>query len=363
MSVTRQAPGYIRAISPYAPGKPITEIARELGLPLDRIVKIATNENPRGMSAKSKAAAAAAIADIERYPDQYDLTAKLADHFGMDAAQIILGNGSNDVLDLVARAFLAPGRSAVMSEHAFAVYPLATQSAGGTCIVVPAVQFGHDLTAMGAAIREDTRVVWIANPNNPTGTLIASAAIDEFLAAVPPEVVVVLDQAYLEYLPPSSHGDALVWLRRFPNLLVTRTFSKAHGLAGLRIGYGLTSEPIADLLHRVRQPFNVNNVALAAAAAALDDHLFVAESYEMNHCGMEQIVAGIKHLGLEHIPSHGNFVSVRVGDAAAVNDRLLRQGVIVRPIAGYGLPEHLRITVGLEWENARFLQALASALK
>lgn len=362
MSIAARAPAYIRAISPYQPGKPITQLAREMGIPLERIVKLASNENPLGMSPRARAALQAAMAGLERYPDQYELTAALAARLGVAEEQIVLGNGSNDVLDLVARVFLAPGRSAVFSEHAFAVYPLATQSAGAECIVTSARHYGHDLAAMRAALRPDTHLVWIANPNNPTGTFLPGGQMRAFLQTVPPDVVVVLDEAYNEYLPPADRVDTLAWLRDFPNLVITRTFSKIHGLAGLRIGYAVTSAEIADLMHRVRQPFNVNNLALAAALAALDDHAFIAESYDNNRRGMEQIVAGLKRLGLEHIPSHGNFVTFRVGDAGKVNQALLRQGVIVRPIAGYGLPEHLRVTIGLESENARFLEALEKAL-
>ncbi|QDX81300.1 histidinol-phosphate transaminase [Denitratisoma sp. DHT3] len=362
MSIASQAPDYVRAISPYVPGKPITELARQMGLPVERIVKLASNENPLGMSPKARAAVAQAIDGIERYPDQFELIALLAGRLGLAPGQVVLGNGSNDVLDLVARAFLAPGRSAVFSRHAFAVYPLATLTTGAECIEVPARQFGHDLEAMAAAIRPDTRVVWIANPNNPTGTFLPYPELRAFLGRVPAEVVVVLDEAYNEYLPPALREDATAWLGEFPNLVVTRTFSKIYGLAGLRVGFAAASAAVADLLNRVRQPFNVNNLALAAAQAALDDHLFLAESFELNRVGMEQIVAGLKRLGLEHIPSHGNFVTFRAGDAAGVNQRLLREGVIVRPIAGYGMPEHLRVTIGLERENARFLEALGVAL-
>ena len=276
--------------------------------------------------------------------------------------QVVLGNGSNDVLDLIARVFLAPGRSAVFAQHAFAVYPLATLSTGAELIATPAKHYGHDLDAMRAAIRPDTRIVWIANPNNPTGNFLPYPEVRAFLEAVPQDVVVVLDEAYNEYLPPAERVDTAAWIADFPNLVVTRTFSKIFGLAGLRVGYALASAEIADLMNRVRQPFNVNNLAIAAAIAALDDHLFVAESYELNRRGMEQLVAGLKRLGLEHIPSHGNFVTFRAGDGAAVNQKLLKQGVIVRPIGGYGLPEWLRVTIGTEPENARFLEALEKAL-
>jgi histidinol-phosphate aminotransferase len=334
-----------------------------MGIAVESVVKLASNENPLVMSPKARAAVEKALAGAERYPDQFELIAALAERSGLAQAQIVLGNGSNDVLDLAARVFLAPGRSAVFAQHAFAVYPLATMSAGGACIVVPAKHYGHDLTAMRAAIRPDTRVVWIANPNNPTGNFAPYDEVKAFLASVPADVAVVLDEAYNEYLAPADRVDTLSWIAKFPNLIVTRTFSKVYGLAGLRVGYAAASPEVADLMNRVRQPFNVNNLAIAAAVAALDDHAFLAESYDLNRRGMEQIVAGLKRLGLEHIPSHGNFVTFAVPDGAAINRKLLQQGVIVRPIGGYGLPNHLRVTIGLERENLRFLEALEHALR
>ena len=362
MSLAEQALSYVRAISPYQPGKPITELAREMGIPVEKILKLASNENPLGMSPKAKAAVEAAIGGIERYPDQFDLIKAVAAHCGVAQNQVVLGNGSNDVLDLIARVFLAPGRSAVFAQHAFAVYPLATLSTGAELISTPAKSYGHDLDAMRAAIRPDTRIVWIANPNNPTGTYLPSADVRAFLEAVPKDVIVVLDEAYNEYIPPTDRVDTAAWIEDFPNLVVCRTFSKIYGLAGLRVGYALASAEVADLMNRVRQPFNVNNLAIAAAVAALDDDQFVAESYELNRLGMAQIVSGLQRLGLEHIPSHGNFVTFRAGEAAAVNQKLLQQGVIVRPIGGYGLPEWLRVTIATGPENARFLEALERAL-
>jgi len=362
MSLVEQALSYVRAISPYQPGKPIPELAREMGIPVDKIVKLASNENPLGMSPKARKAVEAAINGIERYPDQFELIKAVATRCNVAPSQVVLGNGSNDVLDLIARVFLAPGRSAVFAQHAFAVYPLATLSTGAELIATPAKHYGHDLQAMRAAIRPDTRIVWIANPNNPTGNFLPYPEVRAFLEAVPKDVVVVLDEAYNEYLPPTERVDTAAWIADFPNLVVTRTFSKIFGLAGLRVGYALASAEIADLMNRVRQPFNVNNLAIAAAIAALEDHLFVAESYELNRRGMEQIVAGLKRFGLEHIPSHGNFVTFKAGDGAAVNQKLLKQGVIVRPIGGYGLPEWLRVTIGTELDNTRFLEALEKAL-
>ena len=362
MTLSDQSLPYVRAISPYQPGKPITELAREMGIPVERIVKLASNENPLGMSPKAKVALEKAVATLERYPDDFGLKKALAEHTGLGMERIVLGNGSNDVLDLIARVFLAPGRSAIFAQHAFAVYPLATLSAGADLIAVPAKDYGHDLDAMLAALQPNTRLIWIANPNNPTGTFLPYPQLKTFLHAVPPEVVVVLDEAYNEYLPPAERIDTTTWLAEFSNLVITRTFSKIYGLAGLRIGYALASAEVADLMNRVRQPFNCNNLALAAATAALDDHEFVAQSYALNRAGMEQIVGGLKRLGFTHIPSHGNFVTFKAGDAATLNQKLLKQGVIVRPIAGYGMPEWLRVTIGTDAENTRFLDVLEKSL-
>lgn len=362
MSLVEQALSYVRAISPYQPGKPITELAREMGIPVEKIVKLASNENPLGMSPKARLAVEAAIGGIERYPDQFDLINTVAAKAGLSNGQVVLGNGSNDVLDLIARVFLAPGRSAVFAQHAFAVYPLATLSTGADLIATPAKNYGHDLDAMRRAIRPDTRIVWIANPNNPTGNFLPYPEIKAFLETVPKDVIVVLDEAYNEYLPPADRVDTAAWIKDFSNLVVCRTFSKIFGLAGLRIGYALATAEVADLMNRVRQPFNVNNLAIAAAVAALDDQQFVTESYELNQRGMAQIIAGLQRLSLEYIQPHGNFVTFRVGDGAGVNQKLLQQGVIVRPIGGYGLPEWLRVTIGTEPENARFLEALEEVL-
>lgn len=362
MTLVEQALPYVRALSAYQPGKPITELAREMGMPVENIVKLASNENPLGMSPKAKKAVEAALGGVERYPDQFELIKAVASKTGLEPEQVVLGNGSNDVLDLIARVFLAPGRSAVFAQFAFAVYPLATLSIGAELLVVPAKNYGHDLDAMRAAIRPDTRIIWIANPNNPTGNFLPYPEVRAFLESVPKDVVVVLDEAYNDYLPPADRVDVAGWIKDFPNLVVCRTMSKIYGLAGLRIGYALASAAVADLMNRVRQPFNVNNLALAGALAALDDDAFLQASYELNCRGMAQIIGGLDKLGLEYIKPHGNFVTFRLGNAAAVNQKLLQQGVIVRPIAGYGLPEWLRVTIGSEPENGRFLEALEKAL-
>ena len=363
-AVASRAPAHIRGISPYQPGKPISELAREMGLAEADIVKLASNENPLGMSEAARTAAAAALEDLARYPDGngFELKAALSARLGVGLDQIVLGNGSNDILELAARALLEPGASAVYAQYAFAVYPLATNATGARGIEVAARDYGHDLDAMAAAITPDTRIVFIANPNNPTGTFLPGAAIEAFLARVPADVLVVLDEAYTEYLDAEQRYDSIAWIARFPNLLVSRTFSKAYGLAGLRVGYGVGHPAVVDLLNRVRQPFNVSSVALAAATAALGDEDFLASSAELNRSGMRQFTDAFADLGLEWIASAGNFVAVRVGDAAAVNRALLRQGVIVRPVAGYGMPEWLRISIGLPDENARCIAALRVAL-
>jgi histidinol-phosphate aminotransferase len=365
MDLCEQAPSYVRDIAPYQPGKPITELAREMGLKEKNIIKLASNENPLGVSPRAKHAIKKAVAELGRYPDgnAFELKAALAARYKVPEECIVVGNGSNDLLEMAAAVFLAPGASAVYSQHCFAVYPLATQSRGARSIAVQTRNYGHDLRAMRAAIAPDTRVVFIANPNNPTGTFVPGAALEEFIAGAPRDVAVVLDEAYTEYLPREVRYDSVAWLKKYPNFILTRTFSKVYGLAGLRVGFGLMQPGVADLLNRVRQPFNVNSLALAAAAAALGDSKFIARSVKMNQAGMAVLERAFKTMGLEYIPSYANFITFRVPGARTVYEKLLRQGVIVRPIAGYDMPEHLRVTVGRPKENARFLKALAAALE
>jgi histidinol-phosphate aminotransferase len=366
MDLCELSPSYVRSIAPYQPGKPISELAREMGLDERTIVKLASNENPRGIGPRTRAAIDAALPDIARYPDGngFELKQALARRYHVDMGAVVLGNGSNDVLELVALAFLGPGRAAVFSQHAFAVYPLATQARGARSIVVPAKNYAHDLEAMAKAIDDETYVAWIANPNNPTGTFAPHRQVEAFLRRVPERVLVVLDEAYNEYLTPDLRFDTVKLIKRHPNLVVTRTFSKAYGLAGLRVGYALAHPSVADVMNRVRQPFNVNSIALAAARAALDDMEFVARSYAENLQGMRQLEEGAKKLGLDYIPSHGNFLTIRVGKAAEVYKKLLKRGVIVRPVGGgYQLPEHLRVTIGTAQENERFLGALAASVR
>jgi len=363
--IEKLAPANVRGIAPYVPGKPIAETARELGIPEAEILKMASNENPLGASPKALAAIRGALDELHYYPDGggFELKRVLSRRLGVAPANIVLGNGSNDVLELVARAFLRPGDSAVYSQHAFMVYPLVIQAIGAKGIEVPAKGFATDLDAIARAVTGDTRMVFVANPNNPTGTFNPWADIERFVEAVRGDVLVVLDEAYGEYLPDELKSPTQGWLARFPNLVVSRTLSKAFGLAGLRVGYGLADPRVAEVMDRVRQPFNVNHLAMVAACAALDDDDFIRRSREVNAAGLEQLAAGFTRLGLGYIPSFGNFITVRVGpEAARIYREMLAEGVIVRPIAGYGMPEHLRVTVGLPEHNARFLAALERAL-
>ena len=352
----------VRGLQPYIPGKPIEELERDYGV--KNAIKLASNENPLGASPKALAAAQAALSEIARYPDGggFALKRALAAKLEVQANQITLGNGSNDILEFVTRSFVTAQDEVIFSQHAFAVYPIVTQAVGAKAVEVPARQWGHDLGAMRAAITARTRLVFIANPNNPTGTWLRSTALREFLDTVPAKVIVVLDEAYFEYVEESDYPNTIEWLARYPNLVCARTFSKIYGLAGLRVGYGVSSAAIAEVLNRVRQPFNVNNIAQAAAIAALADSEHVQKTRRMNSDGMRQLVAGFNELNLPYIPSVGNFVCVEVGEAAVAYERLLRAGVIVRPVANYGMPRHLRVTVGLPQENQRFLDALKIAL-
>jgi histidinol-phosphate aminotransferase len=361
-------PEYIRALAPYQAGKPISEVAREFGLDEENIVKLASNENPFGVPESSIAAMQVAAADLGRYPDAsgFDLKAALAKRYDVPSDWITLGNGSNDILEIAAHAFVSAGQAVVYSQYAFAIYALATQGVGARAIVVPAVAYGHDLDAMAAAIDADTRLVFIANPNNPTGTFIAAPQIQAFLDKVPAHVIVVLDEAYNEFLSLGDQFESAAWVRSYPNLVVSRTFSKAYGLAGLRVGFAIAQPAVTDLMNRIRQPFNVNSMAQAAAIAALTDTAFLEKGARNNAAGYRQFVEAFEEMGLEYVPSHGNFVLVRVGDddgaGARVNLALLKQGVIVRPVGAYGLPQWLRISIGLPQENAIFLASLRRAL-
>ena len=351
----------VRGLHPYQPGKPSDELERELGI--SNIVKLASNENPLGPSPKALEAIRDQLESLTRYPDGngFSLKRALSDKYGIENAQITLGNGSNDVLELITRAFAEPGREVIFSQYAFAVYPLATQSVNATPVVTPAKNWGHDLDAMLAAITEHTSVMFVANPNNPTGTALTKSELHAFLSQVPERVVVVLDEAYIEYNQGGDFPDGLSFLPEFFNLIVTRTFSKAWGLAGLRVGYSVSNVEIADVLNRVRQPFNVNSLALAAATAALSDDRYLEKSVELNRDGMEQLVSAFERLGYDYIPSMGNFVCYDTRTSGVdVYQRMLQQGVIVRPVSNYGMETHLRVSVGLPEENARFIEVLES---
>jgi histidinol-phosphate aminotransferase len=361
------APG-VQALQPYLPGKPVAELEREYGI--GHAVKLASNENPFGPGPLALAAAREVLQDLSRYPEgsAWLLSGKLAGKHRLPRDCITLGNGSNDVLDMIARVFLAPAHEAVFSQYAFAIYPIAVQAVGARARVAAAHDgsrgpaYGHDLDAMRSLVGPDTRLVFIANPNNPTGTWLESEALETFISGLPAHVIVVVDEAYFEYVDKPSYPDTSTWLERFPNLIVTRTFSKAYGLAGLRVGYALSHPDVAALLNRVRQPFNVNSVAQAAAAAALDDVEYLQQSIRRNREGMEQLVTGFRKLDLATIESAGNFVAVHTGRGLERYEALLQQGVIVRPVANYGMPDHLRVSVGRADENARLLEALGACL-
>ncbi len=370
-----RARGCVEAISPYVPGKPADEVAREYGV--DDVLKLASNENPLGASPRAVEAVSEGLRDLHVYPDGsgYRLKQAIAAHYGARPGQITLGNGSNDVLELVARAYLEPGSNAVFSEHAFAVYALATQAAGAEAKVVPArpaddphMPFGADLDAMAAAVDDHTRVLFLANPNNPTGTWVEAAELRALLDAVPPQVVVVLDEAYTEYVEDPAFPDGIELLAHYPNLVVTRTFSKIFGLAALRVGFALSDPAIASLLDRVRHPFNVNSLALRAAEAALTDAAFVETSRAVNRAGLVQWLEAADEHGWQTIPSRANFITVFTPFAAGrVFEALLREGVIVRPLGGTeahgGLSQALRITIGTAEQNRRAIEALARVLE
>lgn len=352
----------IAHIAPYQPGKPIDELKRELGL--DDVVKLASNENPLGCSPKAKAAIQQAIEDVGRYPDGngFALKQQISQQFAIDMNQVTLGNGSNDILELVARTFVAAGDEVIYSQHAFAVYALVTQSVGAVGIEVPALNYGHDLVEMAKAVTAKTRVIFIANPNNPTGTWFEEDSFAQFMQQIPAHVLVVLDEAYVEYFP--ENFNSLPFLNQYPNLLISRTMSKAYGLASLRVGFGMASSEVTNLLNRVRQPFNVSSFALAAAVAALQDTHFIEKSRELNTKGMAQLEQGFSKLGLSRVASRANFILVDIQrNGAQVFDALLKQGVIVRPVGGgYGMPNHIRVSIGLPEENSRFLHALEQVL-
>lgn len=349
----------IRQLQPYQAGKPIDELERELGI--SNIVKLASNENPLGVSPLVQKALQEHITGLARYPDAngFYLKSALAEKYQVQTNQVTLGNGSNDVLELLARTYVSAEHEVIFSQHAFVVYPLITQAIGAKPVAIPALDYGHDLTAMLAAINTKTRMIFIANPNNPTGTFIPSKELHEFLAAVPEHVLVVLDEAYYEYVPAAERANSVEWIQEFPHLVVSRTFSKAYGLAGLRAGYAISHPAVADFVNRIRQPFNMNELALTAAQAALTDEDFLQQAIAVNRAGMAQLIEFCEQQGLAYIPSYGNFLTIEVGEQAAkLYQQLLQKGVIVRPVAGYELPHHLRVSIGLKEENQAFINAM-----
>lgn len=357
----------IQGIHPYIPGKPISELQRELGL--NHVVKLASNENPLGASPAVIAAMTSELTEVARYPDGgcYALKQTLADFLGLQSSQITLGNGSNELLELVARVFAAPGDEVIYSQYAFAVYPISTQVVGATGVEVPAKDFGHDLKAMLAAITDNTKLIYIANPNNPTGTFFTKTEWRSFIEAVPEHIIVVLDEAYIEYAQSFVDDDRYLngidSLESYPNLLVSRTFSKAYGLASLRIGYMAGCDELITYINQVREPFNVNQFAQVAAVAAINDQDFADLVVATNQQGMRQLTEAFNTLDLNYIPSIGNFVCVKLGDnALQYNQDLLAEGVIVRPVANYGMNEYLRISIGTQVENEYFIDALKKVL-
>jgi len=355
----------VQGLHPYQPGKPVDELERELGI--TGIVKLASNENPLGPSPKALKAIEGAFQDLCRYPDGngFRLKDALAKRYQLEINQVTLGNGSNDLLEIIARVFADSSSEIIFSQYAFAVYPIVTQAIGAKSVEVPAADWGHDLDAMAKAITDKTKLIFIANPNNPTGTYVKAEEINRFMGLVPENVIVVLDEAYGEYIDAScvDFPDGIELLNKHSNLIITRTFSKAWGLASLRVGYALSNSDIADLLNRVRQPFNVDTFALEAAAAVLGDDDYLERSRKTNKEGMAQLIDGFVLLGLSYIPSVGNFITFDTGqDGMTVFQALLQKGVIVRPVANYGMPQHLRVSIGLQQENSRFLEALKEVL-
>jgi histidinol-phosphate aminotransferase len=350
---------WIRALRPYPPGKPIEEVEREYGV--SDSIKLASNENSLGPSPKAIAALREGAAAVHLYPDggAYYLRRALAERLGVGADWVLFGNGSNELIELAVRAFVHEGDEAVVAEHAFVIYAMAVQAQGGRTTVVPARDYGHDLDAMAAAVSTCTRMVFLANPNNPTGTVFRRREWERFLAAVPPEVIIVMDEAYAEYVDDDEYPDSIASLAENRPILVLRTFSKIYGLAGLRIGYGVADPAVLDVMNRLRAPFNVNALAQCAAQAALADEEHLARTRRMNREGMRQMEAGLAAMGIEFVPSSANFVLMRIGEVARVYEELLRRGVIVRPVGIYGLPDHIRVTIGTREENERFLRALA----
>jgi histidinol-phosphate aminotransferase len=364
-AIWEQANPQLRDLAPYEPGKPIEETARECGLRPEQIIKLASNENPLGPSPAALAAVEKALRSLHLYPDgnAFYLKQRLAEKFAIEPAQIILGNGSNEIIEFVGHALMEPGSEVVVSQYCFAIYPIVARMFGAELVTVPARGYGHDLPEMARAITPRTRVVFVANPNNPTGTLAPAADVMRLLTELPPEVLLVMDEAYLEFVDEPADLLPLVREGKTPNLLLMRTFSKIYGLAGLRVGYGLGPRELVGALEKVRQPFNINSLAQAAALAALDDQEHLQRTRQNNTRGLEFFRRELRALGLEFIPSSANFICARVGDGQRVFDALQRRGIIVRPMAGYQLPEWIRISIGTPAENQRCLEAMREVLE
>ncbi|NBR84010.1 MAG: histidinol-phosphate transaminase [Verrucomicrobia bacterium] len=348
----------------YQPGRPIEEVAREVGLPASDIIKLASNENPLGPSPKALAAIQAAAASVHLYPDgnAFYFKRRLAEKLNVEPTNLILGNGSNEIIEFIGHALMAPGTDVVVSQYCFAIYPIITKMAGANLITVPARKLGHDLPAMLRAITPQTRVLFVANPNNPTGTLASREEVVELVNNVPPDVLLVMDEAYIEFLDDSVNLIPLITAGTKPNLLLMRTFSKIYGLAGTRVGYGIGNPELIAAFEKVRQPFNLNSLAQAAALAALDDDEHVRRTRGTNAAGVRHLQTEFEKLGIEFVPTAGNFILLRVGDGARVFSELQKLGVITRPMAGYQLPEWLRVSVGTATENQRFLAGLKQVL-
>jgi len=354
----------LKELPVYQPGRPIEEVARELGLAAESIIKLASNENPLGPSRLAAAAIRKAVGQVNLYPDgnAFYLKQKLAAKLGATPAHLILGNGSNEVIELIGHALLSPGAEVVVSQYCFAVYPIVTHLFGAKLVTVPAKDYGHDLDAMLAAITPNTRVIFVANPNNPTGTVASRETLSRFIDAVPENVLLALDEAYIEFLPEPLNVLADIRDGRRQNVILMRTFSKIYGLAGLRIGYGIGHPEIIAALEKIRQPFNINAIAQAAALAALDDTAHVERTRRITLRGLKFFARAFKKLGLEFIPSSANFILVRVGEGQRVFGEMQTLGIIVRPMAGYQLPEWIRISIGTPKENDRCLEALKTVL-
>ena len=355
---------YLKNLPTYQPGRPIEEVARELGLPVDSIIKVASNENPFGPSPLAQAALQNAIRGVNLYPDgnAFYLKQKLAARLGVEPANLVLGNGSNEIIEFVAHALLGPGTNVVVSQYCFAIYPIVAKMSGAEVVTVPAKHYGHDLPAMLCAITSKTRIVFVANPNNPTGTLASREDLIQFVNEVPDDVLLVMDEAYIEFLEEPVDLVPLIRLGARKNLVLMRTFSKIYGLAGLRIGYGIGDAGLISALEKVRQPFNANLLAQTAALAALDDDEHVRKTRMNNFAGLEYFAKAFRELKLEHVPSYANFVLVHVGEGQKVFEAMQKLGVITRPMGGYQLPEWLRISIGTPAENARCLDALKKSL-